>query len=59
VLLPRLGYSAAAIDNFQRLYRYRVSENHGEVVPVDARDQAEAWVFRVRVLIERVRELTR
>jgi len=59
VLLPRLGFSAADIEDFQRLYRYRVSENLGEVIRVDGRDEVLTWVARVATLIARVRELPR
>jgi predicted nucleotidyltransferase len=59
VLLPRLGYSAAAIEDFVRLYGYRVSENRGEVAQVDARDDTATWIFRVDTLIAHVRSLAR
>jgi hypothetical protein len=59
VLLPRLGYDAVAIDDFERLYAYRVSENRDEVAPVDVRDDVATWALRVGTLITQVRTLLR
>jgi Nucleotidyltransferase domain len=59
VLLPRLGYSAAEIEHFERLYAYRVMENRDEIATVDARDDVATWVFRVGTLIAQVRSLPR
>src|SRR5439155_16574942 len=55
VLLARLGYRAAEIEDFERLYGYRVSENRDEVAQADARDDTATWIFRVDTLIAHVR----
>jgi hypothetical protein len=59
VLLPRLGYDAAEIEDFERLYGYRVSENRDEIAQVDVRDDVATWIFRVSTLIAEVRSLPR
>jgi hypothetical protein len=57
LLLPQLGYGAAEIAAFERLYSYRVAENRDEVAEIDRRDDAPSWVPRVDTLIRKVREL--
>lgn len=59
VLLPRLGYDAAGITDFERLYGYRVSENRDEVAEIDPRDEVAGWILRVDTLIAEVRALPR
>lgn len=59
VLLPRLGYGAPGLADFERLYAYRVSENRGEVAVIDRRDDVPGWLPRVETLIRKVRESAR
>jgi hypothetical protein len=58
LLLPRFGYTGEEVSDFERLYRYRVSENRNEVVRVDPRDEVITWVPRVGALIQKVRDLS-